>query len=123
MPAAIEAALEFLAGEPDLALLLVGEPPLDEPAIAAYRAALVDRLAARLASARSKGSAMAGPAMEERHLVEGAFARCDEEIVLVTWDRDVAQAAERVDLALPVSYSPLRLPLRRRDGSATFKCG
>lgn len=63
----IDAALAFLAAEPQLALLLGNQPPLEAPALAAARRSLVERLATMLRNARDPGDdAIRPPGLEER---------------------------------------------------------
>jgi AcrR family transcriptional regulator len=70
----IEAALAFLAAEPQLAGLLGNQPPLDAPALAAARRSLVERLATMLRQARDPADdAIRPPGLEER-LIDAALS-------------------------------------------------
>lgn len=70
----IDAALAFLAAEPQLAGLLGGQPPLEAPALAAARRSLVERLATMLRQARDPADdAIRPPGLEER-LIDAALS-------------------------------------------------
>jgi AcrR family transcriptional regulator len=69
-----DAALAFLAVEPQLAGLLGGQPPLEAPALAAARRSLVARLATMLRQARDPADdAIRPPGLEER-LIDAALS-------------------------------------------------
>ena len=80
---AVKQTLRFLAAEPALANLLGAEAPAGEPAIAAARERMVDRLATHLAAGREQRPADAPelPAGTERHLVAAALALFAERVL------------------------------------------
>lgn len=100
----VRQALRFLAAEPALANLLGAEAPAGEPAIAAARERLVDRLAAQLATGRElrPGSAAGLPPGTERHLVFAAFA--------LLADRCAADGLERLPQLAPQLTDILAAP-------------
>jgi AcrR family transcriptional regulator len=72
--AGIDAALAFLAAQPQLAGLLGGQPPLEASAILAARRILISKLAAMLRRARGGGELAEQPAGLDERLIDATLA-------------------------------------------------
>jgi AcrR family transcriptional regulator len=70
----IDAALSFLATEPQLAGLLGGQPPVEAPALATARRNLVERLAKMLSQARDPADDTIRPPGLEGRLIDAALS-------------------------------------------------
>ncbi len=74
LAAGIDAALAFLATEPQLAQLLGGQPPLEAPSLNAARRDLVERLATMLRDARDPADDTIRPPGLDARLIDAALS-------------------------------------------------
>jgi AcrR family transcriptional regulator len=98
LPAAIEAALAFLASEPALAQLLCARPPLEAASLAIARRRLIERLAAMLHSAWGPSDDRFTPPGIDERLIDGTFTFVSTRVVAGQTDGLAALAPELTEI-------------------------